>query len=190
MNFNTLIIEERTTKHYFINEGKKLSFLEWINEMAKSDQVIQSFNQLLSESDFKAYFWEVKPVTEAELNLPFEFVLVQSNSLNRISANDSAFSKYFERDKTVVNFANLRGDAELVVPTRLSDNTNYVHLAKFVRTAASHQIIDFWRKVVEIYRGKIGTEPKWLSTSGLGVHWLHARIDSRPKYYQHKEYVR
>ncbi len=28
----------------------------------------------------------------------------------------------------------------------------------------------------------------WLSTAGLGVDWLHVRIDSRPKYYRHGPY--
>lgn len=30
--------------------------------------------------------------------------------------------------------------------------------------------------------------PRWLSTSGLGVSYLHVRIDSRPKYYSFDEY--
>lgn len=30
--------------------------------------------------------------------------------------------------------------------------------------------------------------PVWISTSGLGVPWLHVRIDDRPKYYQHAPY--
>jgi hypothetical protein len=28
----------------------------------------------------------------------------------------------------------------------------------------------------------------WMSTSGLGVHWVHMRMDSNPKYYSHKPY--
>lgn len=35
--------------------------------------------------------------------------------------------------------------------------------------------------------GKGGTV--WLSTSGLGVYWLHFRIDARPKYYQYSEFA-
>jgi len=30
--------------------------------------------------------------------------------------------------------------------------------------------------------------PRWLSTSGLGVSYLHVRIDKRPKYYSFDEY--
>ncbi|MBX3248007.1 MAG: hypothetical protein KF901_12575 [Myxococcales bacterium] len=30
----------------------------------------------------------------------------------------------------------------------------------------------------------------WLSTAGLGVDWLHVRLDARPKYYRHAPYKR
>jgi hypothetical protein len=30
---------------------------------------------------------------------------------------------------------------------------------------------------------------RWLSTSGLGISYLHVRIDKRPKYYSHQEYL-
>jgi hypothetical protein len=30
---------------------------------------------------------------------------------------------------------------------------------------------------------KQGDTPFWLSTSGLGVYWMHVRIDVAPKYY-------
>lgn len=30
--------------------------------------------------------------------------------------------------------------------------------------------------------------PLWVSTSGLGVSWLHVRLDSRPKYYTYAPY--
>lgn len=30
----------------------------------------------------------------------------------------------------------------------------------------------------------------WLSTSGLGVSWLHVRVEDRPKYYTHTDYVK
>ena len=34
----------------------------------------------------------------------------------------------------------------------------------------------------------IGDEVKWLSTAGMGVYWLHVRVDSRPKYYRYQGY--
>jgi len=137
---------------------------------------------------FEAYFWEVKPVKQDSINESFEFVLVNSSSLKMIKAEDQSFNKYFESNKKVVSFSNLRKDAELIVPTRISNHTEYAHLAKFVRSAGEQQILEFWKCVVQIYKDKIEEELKWLSTSGLGVHWLHVRVDSKPKYYQHLEY--
>ena len=156
--------------------------------MVCSDDLILVFNQSLANSEFEAFFWEVKPVNNNSLNEDFEYVIVKSNSLARIAPNRSSFKKYFTTNETVVNFPNLRGDAELVVPVPYSNNTKYAHIADFVRTAEQVQILDFWKKVVTIYSDKIDNQNTWLSTSGLGVHWLHVRIDSKPKYYQHQEY--
>lgn len=30
---------------------------------------------------------------------------------------------------------------------------------------------------------RLGVRPVWLSTAGMGVSWLHVRLDARPKYY-------
>ena len=39
-------------------------------------------------------------------------------------------------------------------------------------------------------RRLLGRQKKvWMSTSGLGVYWLHVRLDSRPKYYQFAEFA-
>jgi len=156
--------------------------------MLDSDETILLFNQTLQESKFEAYFWEVKPIQKQGLDQDFEFVLVNSESLKIVSANDSAFKQYFKENELVVNFPNLNGDANLIVPTPISKNTDYAHLATFVRTADDKQVLAFWKTVLMNYQQNIGGQTKWLSTSGLGVHWLHARIDSVPKYYQHLEY--
>ena len=34
-----------------------------------------------------------------------------------------------------------------------------------------------------------GDMPLWVSTAGLGVSWLHVRLDARPKYYRHDAYT-
>jgi len=188
LNFNTIELSPQNTKHHFVKNNNHLSYADWIEEMLISDELIIKFNDILKESKFISFFWEVKSVVLKELDQPFEFVLVESKTLNRISSDDSSFSKYFKDNISVVNFSNLRKDAELIVPTPFSNETQYAHIARFVRTAETSQIIDFWRRVIESYQKKISDKPTWLSTAGLGVHWLHVRIDSRPKYYHHKEY--
>ena len=165
-----------------------MSYFTWVAEMQSSDDFILAFNQILIDSKFDAFFWEVKPVSKNMLTEPFEFVLVNSETLANISQDDAAFSNYFDLSKMVVDFPNIGGDAELIVPTPISQQTEYAHLAKFVRTASKEQVIAFWRKVAAVYQSKIGEQTKWLSTSGLGVYWLHVRIDCKPKYYQHTAY--
>jgi hypothetical protein len=49
----------------------------------------------------------------------------------------------------------------------------------------------FWQKVGEKMEESLlsaNNAPRWLSTSGLGVSYLHVRIDNRPKYYSFDEY--
>ena len=177
-----------TTKHKFQDNNHYLSFSEWIDRMMNSEDLILKFNQCLADSEFEAFFWEVKPVKMDSMDQDFEFVLVDSKSLVHIRPDDSSFKQFFTSKESVVNFPNLRGDAELVVPVPISNKTQYAHIANFVRTAGQDEILAFWRRVVSTYSSKIGDKLKWLSTSGLGVYWLHVRIDSRPKYYQHKAY--
>ena len=31
-------------------------------------------------------------------------------------------------------------------------------------------------------------QPRWLSTAGMGIPWVHVRIDSYPKYYRFPPY--
>ena len=108
--------------------------------------------------------------------------------MTTIQSDEYSFQKYFKKNEAVVSFQNLGKDAHLVVPTPMGDTTHYSHLANFIRNASNNQIVSFWKKVAATYEKEIGTKTKWLSTSGLGVYWLHVRVDSRPKYYQFGEY--
>ncbi|MGB0840436.1 MAG: DUF6940 family protein, partial [Chitinophagales bacterium] len=150
----------------------------------------------LKHSPYPAYFWEVKPVTTARLEQALEFVLVDSPSLAGIRAEKEPFSEYFQTNSNtgimplVVDFLNLGKTSHLIAPTPNGNDESCPHLAQFIRTAPQEQINAFWQRVAENYEAVIGQNPKWLSTSGLGVYWLHVRIDKRPKYYQHRPYKR
>ncbi len=45
-----------------------------------------------------------------------------------------------------------------------------------------------WRVAKDGAPLAVGAAPRWLNTSGLGVPWLHVRIDSRPKYITYRPY--
>jgi len=88
----------------------------------------------------------------------------------------------------VAVFANLGGDARLIAPCPRGEPRAYPHLAAFARHAPAAQQHALWARVGSELAAMIGTRPLWLSTSGLGVPWLHVRIDRSPKYYTHAPY--
>jgi len=121
-------------------------------------------------------------------NEDFEFVLVNSAALPRISANPQPFQEHFQFKESIITFPNLGHDAQLVVPSPISPIENYPHFATFLRNAPAHQKNHLWKITSQEYQKKLNAQPQWLSTSGLGVYWLHLRIDTRPKYYQYRPY--
>lgn len=138
---------------------------------------------------FDGYCWECRPVSQAMVSRPFECVFVVSPALVRLPPDPRDFSGHFRVDESVATFANLGGDATLVAPAPGPRETDYSHLASFTATAPLAQQDALWRAVGEAMRRGIGLKPVWLSTAGLGVAWLHVRLDSRPKYYRHRAYT-
>ena len=49
-------------------------------------------------------------------------------------------------------------------------------------------MLELWAAVGVAVKEALGEQPLWVSTSGLGVYWLHVRLDSSPKYFQHTPY--
>ena len=45
-----------------------------------------------------------------------------------------------------------------------------------------------WFHIGAALERQLGAQPIWLSTSGLGVFWLHISLDSWPKYFTHEPY--
>jgi hypothetical protein len=184
----TITLDPKTILYRIEKEDRFLSVAE-VMQLWIEDRAFRSFyNQLLAEAPFPAYFWELPPMTLNTIEVPFEFVLVNSGTLAKVQANDRPFRDQFTDDQSVVVFPNLGGDATLVVPTPETAKSTYAHLAQFVRNAPREQIDLFWQKVGRAYHENLSDKKLWLSTSGLGVYWLHVRLDSRPKYYTHQAY--
>ncbi len=186
----TTSISPAITGYYLLGDGERLSFQEVIDLWERNPAFRQFFTQTLQNSRYKAFFWEVKPITSKSLEEAFEFVLVNSSMLPTIKASPRAFQTHFQPGESVVSFPNLSGDAHLIVPTAIADPSLYGHLASFLRNAPTSQIDRFWQVVATEYRRLIGEQPRWLSTAGLGVPWLHVRVDTRPKYYRYQGYKR
>ena len=91
----------------------------------------------------------------------------------------------------------IRGDARLIAPrpppTKDKSRRYYAHLASFCRQAPDERIAAVWRLAAQEYLDRIfqaaAASPVWFSTSGLGVAWLHLRLDAVPKYYTYLPYT-
>lgn len=144
----------------------------------------------LRDAGFGACCWECPPLTSETSSRDFECVFVPSPALARMPADPGAFAAHFRADRSVVAFGNLGGDAVLVAPCPGGAGTDYAHLASFTATAPAAQQDALWQAVGQEMKKRVGSRPVWLSTAGLGVAWLHIRLDDRPKYYRHAPYAR
>ena len=139
---------------------------------------------------FDACCWECPPVTAQTVSQNFECVFVPSPALARMPQDSGAFAEYFRPDRSAVSFGNLGGDAVLVAPCPGGAGSNYSHLVSFIATAPAAQQDALWQAVGLAMEKRIDARPVWLSTAGLGIAWLHIRLDDRPKYYRHAPYAR
>lgn len=167
-----------------------LSFAQVLALWREDSAFVEQFCDVLSESTFEAYFLELPKLSQSQLDEPFECVLVNAPMLQLQSQDDGAFADPFaERGKALaIGFDNLGGDAFLVVPTPTSPHADYTHLASFCRTAPFAQQRALWRLVSISVDERLSDRPLWLSTSGLGVSFLHVRVDKRPKYITFEPY--
>ncbi len=183
-------IDQETTKTTVSDSSGRLSFRKVVDLWCNRPEFREYFTALISESSFDAFFWETPAVTLQSLDHPFEFVLIHAASLSRLQPDPSPFKSNFSSHSSeeVLTFPNLGGDAILIVPAPRADESCYTHLARFLRDAPRSQVGAFWRSVGLAMQERISSRPTWLSTAGMGVSWLHLRLDSRPKYYRHEQY--
>jgi hypothetical protein len=170
-------------------DASPVSYAEVLRRWQIDPEFRSFFVRLLADLPFSAFRWETPPVSSANANRPFEFVLLDSPGLARAPDVD-AFREHFrnEAQDGVVEFANLGKDAILVVPCPLGPVSAYGHLAAFTREAPEAQQHALWKLVGSAMQRRLGARPVWLSTAGAGVSWLHVRLDDRPKYYGYAPY--
>lgn len=183
--------DKRLYKIRLIQAGNALSFADVIQNWQTEAAFRQFYTSLLATLPFQAIFWETPPVTLETVDQRYEFVAVKSQQLANVSPNSAPFRRYFDStplNQEVVTFENLGGDAMLVVPRPLPASFGYTHLVKFLREAPTSQQHAFWQAVGTAIEARLGKRPLWINTSGLGVYWLHVRLDSRPKYYTYAPY--
>ena len=176
---------------------RPLSWRDVLDLWANDDAFCATFSATLAETAMTAVFWETPPLDESTLDLAFECVLTASPALAGQRQDPRPFAAHItgngddQAASAVVVFANIGGDATLVAPRAVTPGVDHAHLAAFLRSAGAAQTRQLWRSVAEAAGIWLTTgRTAWVSTSGLGVTWLHVRIDPRPKYYVHAPYRR
>ena len=178
------------TEHWRLlaKSGEDLSF-EQVFSRWRADEEFRGFwSASLHEVPFESYCWECPPATAQCLTPPFECVFVSSPLLAELPPDPEPFAEHFRPDLSVATFESLGKDALLVAPCPAGQGANFAHLASFLDSATDAQKSDLWQAVGDAVESRIGARPTWLSTAGLGVAWLHVRLDTRPKYYRHGPY--
>jgi hypothetical protein len=190
MNYIEEIINDNIIKIKIIINGDLMTWNDMIF-LWKNEEFIDDFNSILDEmtDKFGAFFWETPPLSYKTLKRVFEFVCIRSDELNENESNYLPFKEHFDGySDAVICFDNIGNNARLVVPCPMKRTTKYSNLSEFIRNAPVEQKRRLWRKTSEEIQKNLNHKPIWVNTSGLGVSWLHLRIDTRPKYYEYKLY--
>jgi hypothetical protein len=179
------------TRYAIRRLGTQLTFADVLELWQYDADFRYYYSQILAESEFAAFRWETPAVTSATASQPFQFVLLNAPEFCSRKTDADTFRDYYSDEETnsgVVSFTNLGGDATLIVPSPRTTIDIYGHLANFIRNAPKSQVDALWQVVSTAMTNQLSSRPRWLSTAGGGVAWLHVRIDSRPKYYGYAPY--
>ena len=181
-----------TTRVCVLQDGEAISYAAAVNLLGGSEDFRTWFVDVLASAPYSSYFWETPPITGNTIDRDFEYVLVDGPMLAAQSPDTRAFAEYF-RDTdgagSIAVIPNLGGDAIMIVPQILGPASAYTDLATFLRHGPDDQKHELLRALASAINERIGQRPVWVSTSGLGVAWLHLRLDSRPKYYQYRPFT-
>lgn len=181
----------RVEQYHIVTAGGSIMSYAQVVECWRCDpDFAEFFSGQLASSGFAAFLWETPPVTRASIHRPFECVLVDSPALASAVPDTTAFAEHFKSGSfhEMVSFDSLGGDARLVSPCPLPPITACTHLAVFLRKAPAAAVVQLWQEVSAAVTEALSDQPLWISTCGLGVYWLHVRLDSFPKYYRYTPY--
>ncbi len=184
----TIVKDARIEKFQILENDQLLTFKKVIDLWISNADFRVFYSGILTSSPFQSFFWEHPPLTKDDIDNDYEFVLVRSSQLHLTQAERQDFEEHFQGDELVVAFPNLGKNAQLIVPTPDRKDEIYNHFGNFLKHASAEQIHDFWKLVGECFEQSLTDQKRWLSTAGLGVFWLHVRIDQRPKYYKYGQY--
>jgi hypothetical protein len=162
---------------------------DWLTALATVPAARDALTSALVSLPLPAAFVEWCPVSGSTRGAWVAAVARAAPGLSAHPANPAAFAAAFGGAvaPAVRTFANRSGDARLIAPcppAAGASAVDYGHLLSFLRGAPAAQVHAVWAAAAEAMEARLarGPGPVWLSTSGLGVPWLHVRVDDRPKY--------
>lgn len=189
--FKIEIIEqgENTVRFRVKNGELNLCFEDVFELWASNSKFVEFYKDELIKLNYEAFYWEHPAIKKEFLNKKYECILQRSRPLEHLPIDESAFIDYINSKEQAADFMNLGKNARLIVPTKKTDKEIYNHMSKFIRLAAQEQIIELFKRVGNSILEKIESKKLiWLNTAGLGVIWLHIRMDTIPKYYKTTRY--
>lgn len=182
------MLESGALLQRFVVGDRALTWREVRDGWTRDRSFRLTYAAAIAAAPFEALFWECAPLSPETLDAPFEHALVESHRLATVAPDAAAFAGKLGEDP-IATFPNLGRDAVLVVPSARADPRCYRHLSAFLRSGPSEQIDALFERVGQAVSAATNS-PLWVSTSGLGVYWVHVRLDSRPKYYTHAPFQR
>lgn len=181
-------LEGRVATLAFQVDGAPASWSAVATALATDAASRYALTAALAALPFDAVAFETNASSGALPDRLVEAVAVDHPALAGTDAHPGDFAGPFARDPgaLVTVFPNLSGDAVLVAPQPRGPRGVYGHLAVFLRGAPPEQVDALWAAVGGALQARWRDRPApvWLSTAGLGVPWLHVRLDDRPKYYR------
>jgi len=181
------LVDDTVRKYRAFYGTRPLTQLEAFT-LLSSDSIFREELRRVLIAEGPAYFWECKPTTIKSAQLTaFEFVLTAAPALLEIESDRLAFHDKFQAfpGSMTVSFPSFARNTLLVAPASSGD---YAHLGRFVQNAPVEEFHDLFQHVGKQVLERLSDEPLWVSTSGLGVYWLHVRLDPKPKYYSYADY--
>lgn len=142
--------------------------------------------------NIKSRFFFETFVCDQNLKNRYQEKFITNKKLDNLEYNFTAYQEYIDQSKNqyVTSFYNLSGDSKLIIPIP-KKGKKYTTIKEFIDTASLSQQKNFWKYAVQEIIESLKTNKKiYVSTHGLGIPYFHLRLDTRPKYYLTKEFIK
>ncbi|MFK8160999.1 MAG: hypothetical protein AB8H12_00940 [Lewinella sp.] len=190
-SINITDLSPKSCQLQILKNADQLSFAQVIKGWQEDASFREFYTATLLKHGGNGSFWEHPRLNKSTADQPYECVITQTDAFSKRTANFGPFIRAVSLGKRISTFPNLSGEALLVVPNQSDEiGFNGRDLISFLQTAPNDLVHDLWKIIGQETAAAIETEApfQYLSTHGLGVLWLHVRLEQRPKYYHHRPY--